>query len=246
MAKAVVLFLRVCVQLLALPLYLLSFLGIWDPFCKKIFFPFFIEKFTENYNRTVSGHKQELFCNLQEFAGPSGELTLLEIGTGTGANFQFYPPGCKITCTDTTLNFQHGLSKSMAQNQHLQFQPFLVTPGEDLNQVADSSMDAVVCTLVLCSVESIEGVLKEVLRVLRTGGAFYFLEHVAADPSSWSNFWQQVYYPTWKLVFDGCRLTRETWKNLEQATFSEIKLRHIQVPLYWTPVQSHIIGYAIK
>jgi len=78
------------------------------------------------------------------------------------------------------------------------------------------------------------------------GGVFYFLEHVAADRSSWRYFWQQVCYPTWKLVFAGCCLTREIWKNLEQASFSELKLQHISVPLPWTPIQPHIIGYAVK
>ncbi|KYO27208.1 transmembrane protease serine 12 [Alligator mississippiensis] len=109
----------------------------------------------------------------------------------------------------------------MNQNQHLQFEHFLVAPAENLNQVADGSMDVVVCTLVLCSVQNVEDVLKEVKRVLRPGGAFYFLEHVAADHSSWSYFWQQVLYPTWKLVFNGCCLTREPWKEIEKAKFSE-------------------------
>lgn len=78
------------------------------------------------------------------------------------------------------------------------------------------------------------------------GGVFYFLEHVADDHSSWRYFWQQVCYPTWKLVFDGCCLTREIWKNLEQANFSELKLQHISVPLPGTPIKPHIIGYAVK
>lgn len=78
------------------------------------------------------------------------------------------------------------------------------------------------------------------------GGAFYFLEHVSANHSSWSFFWQQVYFPTWKLLFDGCWLTRETWADIEKAYFSEVKLQHIRVPLPWTPIQPHIIGYAVK
>ncbi|XP_006030823.1 methyltransferase-like protein 7A [Alligator sinensis] len=246
MAEAAILFLRVCVQLLALPIYLLSFLGVWKPFGSKVFFPFFIERFSEHYNQKTSVQKWELFHNLREFTGSSKVLRLLEIGTGTGTNFQFYPPGCRITCSDTNSNFQRGLSKSMNQNQHLQFEHFLVAPAENLNQVADGSMDVVVCTLVLCSVQNVEDVLKEVKRVLRPGGAFYFLEHVAADHSSWSYFWQQVLYPTWKLVFNGCCLTREPWKEIEKAKFSEVKLRHISVPLWWTPLEAHVIGYAVK
>ncbi|KFV81238.1 Methyltransferase-like 7A, partial [Struthio camelus australis] len=243
---ASILLFRACFMLLAMPIYLLSFLGIWEPFCKKIFFPFILEKIAAVYNRKTKRQKQELFRNLPEFTSPSGELKLLEIGTGCGSNFQFYPPGCKVTCTDIDLHFQKGLSQSMSQNQHLHYERFLVAAGEDLSQVPSGSVDAVVCTLVLCSVRDINSTLKEVLRVLRPGGAFYFLEHVAADHSSWNYFWQQILYPTWKLVFAGCCLTREIWKNLEQANFSELKLQHISVPLPWMPNKSHIIGYAVK
>ncbi|XP_040437175.1 methyltransferase-like protein 7A [Falco naumanni] len=246
MMEASILFFRTCLVLLATPIYLLSFLGIWQPFCKKIFFPFLIEKFSASQEKKTKKLKQELFCNLPDFTGPSGELRLLEIGTGCGANFQFYPPGCKVTCTDVNPNFEQGLLRSINKNQHVHYNGFLTAAGEDLHQVPSGSMDAVVCTLVLCSVHNVDGTLKEVLRVLRPGGAFYFLEHVAADRSSWKYFWQQVCSLTWKLVFDGCCLTRELQKNLEEANFSELHLQQISLAYPWTPIQPHIIGYAIK
>ncbi|NXH09933.1 MET7A protein, partial [Bucco capensis] len=246
MAQASIVVLRACLALLAMPIYLLSFLGIWKPFCSKVFFPYFLEKISTVHEKKAKKHKQELFRNLPDFSRASGELKLLEIGTGFGANFQFYPAGCKVTCTDINPNFQQGLQKNMNKNQHLHYEHFLVAAGEDLHQVPSGSVDVVVCTLVLCSVHNVSGTLKEVLRVLRPGGAFYFLEHVAAHPSSWKHFWQQVYYPTWKLVFCGCCLTRELWKNLEEANFSELKLQHISIALPWTPIQPHVIGYAVK
>ncbi|XP_010203306.1 N6-adenosine-methyltransferase TMT1A [Colius striatus] len=241
-----VLLLRACLALLAMPIYLLSFLGFWQPFCRKVFFPFVLEKISAIHERKAKKMKQELFRNLVDFKSPSGELKLLEIGTGCGMNFQFYPPGCKVTCTDINPNFEQTLSRNMAKNQHVHYERFLVAPGEDLHQVPSASVDVVICTLVLCSVHNVNGTLKEALRVLRPGGAFYFLEHVADSPSSWKYFWQQVCYPTWKLIFDGCCLTRETWKNLEQASFSELKLQHISIALPWTPVRPHIMGYAVK
>ncbi|NXV74949.1 MET7A protein, partial [Atlantisia rogersi] len=246
MREASILFLRTCLTLLAMPIYLLSFLGIWEPFCKKVFFPYVLERIAGFHEKKSKKQKQDLFRNLPDFASPSGELRLLEIGTGCGPNFQFYPPGCRVTCTDINPNFQRGLSKNMSKNQHIHYEQFLVSAGEDLSQVPSGSVDAVVCTLVLCSVQSVNDTLKEVLRVLRPGGAFYFLEHVAGDHSSWTYFWQQICYPTWKLVFAGCCLNRETWKNLEQAKFSELSLQHITIALPGTPIQPHIIGFAVK
>ncbi|XP_077184782.1 thiol S-methyltransferase TMT1A-like [Paroedura picta] len=242
---ALVPFFQGCVKLLALPIYVLSFLGYWDPVCKRIF-PYFMSKLSKRYNQKLHKEKELLFSNLESFAGVSGQLSLLEIGTGSGTNFPFYPPCCQVTCTDPNPNFETYLQQSMAENRHLVFERFLVSSGEDLHQVPDSSVDVVVCTLVLCSVHSVPAVLEEVLRVLRRGGAFYFMEHVAADRSSWTYFWQQIYDPTWRYLGDGCSLIRETWKDLENAKFSELKLRRINAPLKWTPTRPHILGYAVK
>ena len=77
-------------------------------------------------------------------------------------------------------------------------------------------------------------------RVHFQGGAYFFLEHVADEWSTWNFVWQQVLDPAWFLLFDGCNLTRESWKALKQASFSKIKQQHIQAPLFLTLVQPHM------
>ncbi|NXW10307.1 MET7A protein, partial [Fregetta grallaria] len=242
-----------CVQLLLLPIHVLACLGLWGSFYKKVF-PYVVAKVAPTYNRKVCKQKQELFGNLRKFAGPSGQLMLLEIGTGTGPNFQFYPPGCRLTRTDPNPNFRKFLLKSPSENRHLKLERLVVASGEDLHQIPDGTVDVAVCTLVLCSVANVKKVLAEVLRVLRvvswgsareTGDAD-LVEWVAADHSSWTYFWQKVCDPIWKYFGDGCSLTRETQKELEKTDFSELNLRCIHVTPYWIPTSPHIIGYAVK
>ncbi|XP_056293677.1 thiol S-methyltransferase TMT1B-like [Pseudoliparis swirei] len=86
-----------------------------------------------------------------------------------------------------------------------------------MEEVDDESVDVVVCTLVLCSVANMRRVLQEVRRILKTGGASYFLEHVVSDPSSCTYFLQHVFEPLWYYLGDGCMVTRATWKDLEQG-----------------------------
>jgi ubiquinone/menaquinone biosynthesis C-methylase UbiE len=157
---------RLVVCIVAFPMFLLNLLGMWSWVCKKCF-PYFLKRFAMIYNWKMASLKQELFSNLQEFAGPSGKLTLLEVGCGTGANFKFYPPGCRVTCIDPNPNFEKFLFKSVAENRQLQFERFVVAAGEDMHQVTDGSVDVVVCTLVLCSVKNQEKILREVCRVLK-------------------------------------------------------------------------------
>ncbi|XP_004380024.1 thiol S-methyltransferase TMT1B [Trichechus manatus latirostris] len=242
---ALVRFLQLLVLLLTLPLHLLALLGCWQPLCKT-YFPYLMAVLTIKNNRIIEVKKRELFSQIKKFARASGNVALLELGCGTGANFAFYPPGCRITCLDPNPRFEKFLRKGMAENKHLKYERFVVASGEDMRQLADGSMDVVVCTLVLCSVESPKKVLQEVQRVLRPGGVLFFWEHVAEPRGSWALMWQQVLEPTWKHVADGCCLTRETWKDLESAQFSELEMERQPPPCKWLPVGPFIMGKAVK
>ncbi|XP_070793899.1 thiol S-methyltransferase TMT1A-like isoform X2 [Pituophis catenifer annectens] len=240
-----VLILQQCMKIFILPIYVLAYLGLWDPICKRIF-PVFMNQFSKLYHMKMHKEKETLFKNMQDFADSSGKLHLLEIGVGTGTNFQFYPPNSHVTCLDYNPNFRNFLLQGMAQNTHLQFENFLVSPAENMSSVSDNSMDVVVGTLVFCSVNSTQAALKEILRVLRPGGTFYFIEHVAGGRSTWTYFWQQVCDPTWRYLTDGCCVLKETWKDLENAGFSKLNLQHIIAPLHVCLVCPHIYGYAVK
>ncbi|NP_001072195.1 methyltransferase like 7A [Xenopus tropicalis] len=238
--------LQLCLAILTLPLHILSFLGIWSVISRKIF-PYILAPLMKSYNNVMDATKKDLFSNLGDFAGNSKEIKLLEIGCGTGANFKFYPNNCRVTCLDINPNFEKFLVKSQAENSHLKFEGSLVASADNMKQVADASQDVVVCTLVVCSVPNTPKVLEEVWRVLKPGGAFFFLEHVAcSDEATWLCFFQRILNPTWKLVFDGCNLRKFTWKDLENAKFSTLKLRHIQARTMIKPVTPHIVGYAVK
>lgn len=163
---ALVRLLQLLVFLLTLPLHLMALLGFWEPLCKT-YFPYLVAVLAVKSNRVMESKKRELFSQIKGLAGASGKVALLELGSGTGANFQFYPTGCKITCLDPNPHFEKFLTRSMAENRHLEYERFVVAFGEDMSQLADGSMDVVVSTLVLCSVQSPKRVLQEVRRVLR-------------------------------------------------------------------------------
>ncbi|XP_021515833.1 thiol S-methyltransferase TMT1B [Meriones unguiculatus] len=231
--------------LLALPLHLLDLLGCWQPLCKA-YFPYLMAKLTALTNKKIEGKKRDLFSQIKDLKVTSRKVALLELGCGTGANFQFYPPGCKVTCVDPNPNFEKFLTKSMAENRHLEYESFVVAYGEDMRELADSSMDVVVSTLVLCSVQSPEKVLQEIRRVLKPGGVLFFWEHVAEPRESLAFLWQRLFEPTWKRFGDGCHLTRETWKDIERAQFSDVQMEWQPSPFWCLPVGPHIMGKAVK
>jgi ubiquinone/menaquinone biosynthesis C-methylase UbiE len=101
---------------------------------------------------------------------------------------------------------------------------------------------------VLCSVEDPARALQEVLRVLRPGGRFLFLEHVAAPEGSWLRRLQALLNPLQRLVCDGCNVNRCTWQTIERAGFGAVDMAHCRVgncPLLAT-LQPHIMGIATK
>lgn len=166
----------ICLSL-SFPLCLLDMMGLCCPY--KRLFPLLVYNSTFSYNNKMHKIKRELFRNVARFANTDGTLRLLEIGCGSGANLKFYPYGCTVTCADPNPHFERYLRMNMDANKHLTYEEFLTVPGEDMRDIQDESVDVVVATLVLCSVNNVQKVLQEVRRVLRAVSSrtvgFFFL-----------------------------------------------------------------------
>lgn len=175
------------------------------------------------------------------FAGLHG--TVVEIGPGTGINLPYFPTGIRYVGVEPNPHM-HPFLRKKAEALGLAVELHTAT----LEQLAleDASVDAVVSTLVLCSVPDEAATLGEIRRVLRPGGRFYFIEHVAAPPGTALRRMQQIVKPAWRLVADGCRPDRETGRLLEAAGFAEIHCEAFDLDQPFSLVKPHIAGMAVK
>jgi SAM-dependent methyltransferase len=116
--------------------------------------------------------------------------------------------------------------------------------GAESTGLATASVDAVICTLVLCTVEDDAAALTEVRRILRPGGRFLFIEHVGADAGPLRALQRLVRRP-WRYVFDGCHLDRDTAATIAAAGFTELEIEHARLGGLFVPVWPQISGVAV-
>ena len=101
---------------------------------------------------------------------------VLELGAGTGLNFQFYRPHTHGVATEPSTQM---LRIAARKGKPLAL-CLVQSCGEQL-PFADGSFDSALATLVMCSVKSPELVFGELRRVVKTGGHISLLEHVRPD-----------------------------------------------------------------
>ena len=196
-------------------------------------FAWALANLNQKYERAVANYKRRLF---QDLSG-----TVVEIGPGAGANLPYYSRGVRWIGIEPNPFMDRYLTRQ-AQKLGMEIEIRRGT-GEQL-PLPDASADAVVSTLVLCSVSNLASVLAEVLRVLRPGGRFVFLEHVAAPEGTWLRRLQGWLRPIWMRLGEGCQPDRETWIALQRAGFATLDYSGFKAPV---PVVSpQIVGVGIK
>jgi ubiquinone/menaquinone biosynthesis C-methylase UbiE len=200
---------------------------------RKRLLAFALAHFHRSYERKVADRKRALFTELV------GQV--LEIGPGTAPNLAYVPPGIHWIGIEPN-PFMHPYARRRAAQRGISID-LRSGRGEQLD-AQDASVDAVISTLVLCSVRDVEATLREIRRVLRPGGRFLFMEHVAAPPGSRARRFQRLIRPVVRCLADGCCPDRETGKAIDAAGFSS--LRYERFTLALPIVGPHIAGVATK
>lgn len=109
---------------------------------------------------------------------------------------------------------------------------------------ADATADAIVCTLVLCSVPDQHTALREIRRVLTSTGRLHVLEHVRADTPGMARLQRVLDTTIWPHLAGGCRTGRDTTAAIEHAGFTFDRLNRFRFPDLTTPVSTHVAGTA--
>jgi len=164
-------------------------------------------------------------------SGLSGRV--LEIGFGSGLNVEHYP-----STVEKVLAVEPSAKGFRIAQRRIDSSPVPVElvglDGQSI-PLPDGSCDDALCTFALCTIPDVDAALAEVLRVLRPGGRFHFLEHGLA-PDAGVAAWQRRLEPLQRRVADGCHLTRDPVAMVRGAGFTldDVDQRYGVGPKPWS------------
>ena len=169
---------------------------------------------------------------------------VIELGAGDGANFELYPPEVDEVIAIEPEHHLRAFAEEAAQAAGIKV---AVLPGfaDDL-PLENESVDAVVASLVLCTVPDPAAALRELYRIVRPGGELRFYEHVHAHSQPLRAVLEVAYRTRiWPTVAGGCNPTRETGKAIEAAGFQVEQCDRIGFsPAAFIPKIPHLLGVA--
>lgn len=197
----------------------------------------FFEAFDRYINHITARHKANAFAGIEP-----GRV--LEIGAGVGANFDHLPEGASVVAVEPNLAM-HDVLRLRADERGVDID--LVDVSAERLPLPDDSIDEAICSLVLCTVPDPAATVSEVSRVLRPGGRFRFVEHVAAPRWSPRRWLQHGIRRPWSWLFEGCDLCRDTASLVEGSEFASVRLDRGRLRRsLFVPVNTVVSGIATR
>jgi SAM-dependent methyltransferase len=183
--------------------------------------------------RSLRPHKRRVFADLPP--------RVVEIGSGVGANLPYLPEGAELLALEPN-RYMHDRLRAAARRRGVRLD--LRERMAESTGLADHTVDTVISSLVLCTVEDPAAVLAEIRRILRPGGTFRFVEHVVAERGSATRATQRILRRPWAWTFEGCSCERDLEASIRAAGFASVSIDRYRVHTPFLPFNTHIAGTA--
>ncbi|MEY8015022.1 class I SAM-dependent methyltransferase [Mycobacterium servetii] len=180
----------------------------------------------------IAAHEVEAIKALrrENLAGLSGRV--LEVGAGIGTNFPHYPES-----VDEVVAVEPEQRLTVQARAAADVVPVrVVVHGDTVEAFSGGEpFDAVVCSLVLCSVADPGDVLQRLHSLLRPGGELRYLEHVASRGMR-GRLQRFADATVWPRLFGNCHTHRDTEREIVAAGFEVQTARREETLPAWAPL----------
>jgi ubiquinone/menaquinone biosynthesis C-methylase UbiE len=147
---------------------------------------------------------------------------VLEIGVGPGYNFPFYRNISKLYALDSSAEM---IARAQKRSKELAFPVEFIQASAERIPLADASVDTVVSTWTLCSIQQPAIALQEIYRVLRPGGTFVFIDH-GVSPVNSIAIAQTLATPFMRYFTGNCHLSRDIVGLIREARLEVKSVDH--------------------
>jgi len=159
---------------------------------------------------------------------PQAAGEVLEVGFGSGLNLPFYDAGnvSRVWALEPSEGMRRKAQPNVAASG-LDVE-FIDLPGENI-PLDSNSVDTVLVTYTLCTIDDAVAALQGMRRVLKPGGKLLFCEHGLA-PDAGVRRWQRRLNPAWRRLAGGCNMDRDIPRLLGAGGFDIVADERMYIP----------------